>query len=364
MAFGLPVHAALIYDNIFSNVAGAASMHFRMASFFLISGFFTSMVAARSSTCGLILRRARILLIPFLTMVFLVQPVTFYLVHLNHKTYISFLEFTITKYEFSKLPAHMAHLWFLPVLFIFVLLTPAMRGVLRLAPLARLTDTLATWRGDILIVAFALASGVAAPLLHKAAGVAPLLLNGKLDWTASEMMRYLPFFAVGVALNMNRSLLDRFHKISLPALVIGAVFALGWADPLMTAARISPTGAEEISRAVLTAAIVPALLCVFKSLFTRHNRTVSALTNAIYSVYLFHYPTLFAMALLLKPWLGDGVAAFFANIALTFVAAFLLHHLVIARVPLLRLMFNGRPLREPRGGAAAPAVAPIARDAG
>ena len=123
------------------------------------------------------------------------------------------------------------------------------------------------------------------------------------------------------------------------------------------AARIHPNSAEEISRAVLTAAIVPALLSISRSLFTRHNRAVSALTNAIYSVYLFHYPILFAMALLIAPYLGDGVAAFFANITLTFAAAFLLHHFVIARAPLLRLLFNGRPIREPRAAAAAAAVA-------
>jgi len=357
MVFGIPVHAALIYQNVFTHAAGYASMHFRMATFFLISGFFVSMVASRSSMRSTIMRRAKLLLIPFMAMLILVQPITFFIIRTHDDGAISFFDFIVQDYDIRKIEQNSAHLWFLPVLFIFVSLTSVLRGVLRQPPVRRLSDALAAWPKDVLIVAFALATGLATPLLLKAAGVAPLLLNGKFYWMATEMMRYLPFFAVGVALDMNRNLLDRFHTISLPALAIGAAFALGWVDPLMAAARIHPNSAEEISRAVLTAAIVPALLSISRSLFTRHNRAVSALTNAIYSVYLFHYPILFAMALLIAPYLGDGVAAFFANITLTFAAAFLLHHFVIARAPLLRLLFNGRPIREPRAAAAAAAVA-------
>lgn len=356
MVFGIPVHAALIYSNVFTNAAGLASMHFRMATFFLISGFFVSMVASRSSMRSTIMRRAKLLLIPFMAMLILVQPITFFLIRTHESGAISFIDFFIHEYHFQDIQDHLGYLWFLPALFTFVLLTPALRGPLRQPPVRRLADAMAGWPKDFVILAFMLATALATPVFLKAAGVAPLLFNGEFHWLARQMARYLPFFAVGVALDMNRGLLESLHRISIPALAIGAAFGLGWADPLMAAAGISPNGAELIARTVLTAAIVPALLSISRSLFTRHNRAVSALTNAIYSIYLFHYPILFAMALLIAPYLGDGLAAFFTNITLTFAAAFLLHHFVIARAPLLRLLFNGRPMREPRAAAAAAAV--------
>lgn len=78
MVFGIPVHANLIYDNVLAHGAGIASMHFRMASFFLISGFFVSMVASRSSVRSMIMRRAKPLLIPFMVMFIFVQPITLF----------------------------------------------------------------------------------------------------------------------------------------------------------------------------------------------------------------------------------------------------------------------------------------------
>jgi hypothetical protein len=60
-------------------------------------------------------------------------------------------------------------------------------------------------------------------------------------------------------------------------------------------------------------------------------------------VYLFHYLALFAAALLLAPVFKSNAALYFACVALAFSATFALHWLVIARVPILRLLFNGQP---------------------
>jgi len=42
--------------------------------------------------------------------------------------------------------------------------------------------------------------------------------------------------------------------------------------------------------------------------------------------------------------LKSDAALYFGCVALAFSATFALHRLVIARVPLLRLLFNGRPM--------------------
>jgi hypothetical protein len=58
---------------------------------------------------------------------------------------------------------------------------------------------------------------------------------------------------------------------------------------------------------------------------------------------------------LLVPVLGNGAALYFTTVALTFLTTFALHQLVIARVPLLRLLFNGRRIRR-AGAAGSPAA--------
>ena len=101
---------------------------------------------------------------------------------------------------------------------------------------------------------------------------------------------------------------------------------------------------EVFTRAALTLPVVSALLWICRALFSGPSRTVGALTDSIYTVYLFHYLALFAAALLLAPVLKSDAALYFACVALAFSATFALHWLVVARVPILRLLFNGRPM--------------------
>lgn len=350
MLFGIFVHANLLDQNGMFPLVGLASIHFRMATFLLVSGYLVAHSASRTSNGAMLARRTLALMLPFAVMLLLVNPLTSYLVLVWNEG----LEVSLQGFLAESWPQkEFLHLWFLPVLWAYVLLLPAMRGVFGLTPVRRLAAVIARWHPDVFIVVLALTVAVAVVALRSLyPSVLRPLFGGNLEWTLRELLRYLPFFTLGVALQSSPSLFDRFHRISLPALALGAVcaFAAQWLEP-----GLSLTGQTAVwlfAWATLTLPIVASLLWLCRRLFAAPSPVMSALTRSIYTVYLFHYITLFACALLLAPVLGRGAYLYFATVVLTVAATFALDRLVIARVPVLSLLFNGR-LPETRQGAGA-----------
>ena len=346
MLFGLFVHANMLHGGDFIPLVGLTSIYFRMATFFLISGYLAAHVAGRTSNRAMLSGRTLSLLLPFAVMLVLVAPLTSYLVILwNEGPGLSFPEFLAERWTSLTF----LHLWFLPVLWIYVLLVPAMRWALDLAPLRRGAAAMARWHPDVLIIVLALAAGGMAVALR---GIYPMVLrpifDDRFEWIFREMLRYLPFFALGVALQASQPLFWRFHRASLPALALGAAFALAAGRLEAGLSPIGQTALWLFVWASLTLPIVAMLLWIAQQLFAAPNPIVVALTGSIYTVYLFHYIAIYAFALLLVPVLGNGAALYFTTVALTFLTTFALHQLVIARVPLLRLLFNGRRIRRAR----------------
>jgi len=80
MLFGLLVHANMLHGGDFIPLVGLTSIYFRMATFFLISGYLAAHVAAQTSNRAMLSGRTLSLLLPFAVMLVLVAPLTSYLV--------------------------------------------------------------------------------------------------------------------------------------------------------------------------------------------------------------------------------------------------------------------------------------------
>ena len=214
-----------------------------------------------------------------------------------------------------------------------------------LAPaLRRLARDAVRWRPDLLIGALTVAAGFATVALQGLFRPAIALLGWRFDWLIFETLRYLPFFALGVALQITPALFARFHHVSLPVLALAAVLAFAAGGLAAEISRAAQAGLELFVREALTLPVVAGLLWAFRRFFSAPSRPVEVLTGSIYTVYLFHYLALYAFALLLAPVLKSDAALYFACVALAFSATFALHRLVVSRVPFLRLLFNGRPI--------------------
>ncbi|MFN7398974.1 MAG: acyltransferase family protein, partial [Sandaracinobacter sp.] len=126
MLFGLLLHGATIGSNPLFDAVKLTSEHFRMATFFLISGFFTAMVCSRSDLRAYLVNRGRLILVPFVAGVLLLNPVTNWLIQLYHDGGESLVDYIDGGWRLP-LPGptvwHL-HLWFLISLFVYAVLTP------------------------------------------------------------------------------------------------------------------------------------------------------------------------------------------------------------------------------------------------
>jgi glucan biosynthesis protein C len=91
-------------------------------------------------------------------------------------------------------------------------------------------------------------------------------------------------------------------------------------------------------------------LVAFRALLDRPSRLVAGLADAAYTIYLFHHLAVIVLAWWLRSQdLGIWVK-FPLLIGVTFALTLALHLLVMRRVPLVRLLFNGyRPGGRPAG---------------
>ena len=360
MFFGVLVHGATIEyrpDPLFDTVR-VASDHFRMATFFVISGYFTAFVCQRMTPGAYLRNRALLLLLPLLSALLLINPLANWLIYSWHNDPVSLQDYILG--GAWKRPAwgngvwHL-QLWFLFALIFYALFTPLivriaqsgawqalMQGWSRLAPAVRLG-------------AVALAMGVlilACRGLHDAA-LYRLFAGTRLSWVFNATMNYLPWFLLGVFAFMDKRLFGALHRLSLAGLVLAA---LAYAAILMTADAL-PHVLERVaywmSRTAFTFFLITALFNLFSRVFTRPSRALGFAVDSAFSFYLFHFLIIYVLANLLGGHVEDLHLLYAIILLLAPPLTLAIHGLLIARVPLLRLMFNGKPIIR---RAAAPAV--------
>ena len=106
---------------------------------------------------------------------------------------------------------------------------------------------------------------------------------------------------------------------------------------------------------------VAVVLQLFYSLIRRESRTVSTLSDASYSIYLFHHFIMVVLVLVLLPLPLGALPKFVVSSIIAFGIAAMLHLVFVRRIPLLRLLFNGKRVAPRRTRGAGAATARIAR---
>jgi glucan biosynthesis protein C len=346
MVFGIFLHANTLFEPYLFPIVSDVSRVFRMPMFFAVSGFFVALVTDRTSYGAMLGKRSVSLLVPFFSALILLNPITNYLIHIYHNPWMSLAEYFSGGW---RLPAQgpgvwLLHLWFLVSLWVYVVISPVLRFLFGTAPARRLLEIMAGWRADVLIVTAALfvAGAVTGLRVVYVVTLDPFVEGTRYAWILRATLQNLPYFALGLVLYASPALFERFHRVSWPALALGLGMVLlagrygaGLPPALETVISI-------FARVTLTVANIAALLWIFRVLFPRANAGVAALVGSIYTVYLFHFLVIYIWGLLLRGVISSDPALYFVVVVLTFATTFALHHWVIERVPVLRLMFNGR----------------------
>ena len=347
MMMGVAVHTATLGDSPVFDGATLASGLFRMEAFMVVSGFLSLMMLRRYGAAITARRRLVAIGLPFAATLLLVNPLVLWLVYRFHNAPIGFAELfrRIGDWPAAAGPVHWhLQLWFLVPLLAYIPVLPVLGRAVDwahrlLAPRTpgpgRLADAGLFAACCAAVAAACLASRVAYEVVESA-------LPGWTRFPARETLYYLPFYALGLATFASPRLLATFRAFRPIQLALAAAAAWGAAEVFDDLPKPAAEAALLAAKAWLGVALVGLLLWSFALLFAGGGRVGRYLSDAAYSVYLFHFLAIYLLASALWDVLPAGEPRFVVVALLAFAATLAVHQFVILRVPVLRLLFNGR----------------------
>lgn len=372
MLLGIPYHVALAYQigngtgqawivNAHEGATGLASfahfIHlFRMPAFFLVAGYFAAMLLSRRSPVQWLSGRFERLGIPFLACLLLLNPLLNLACELSNFTFVPALK-SLLNNSASSGGYWIRHLWFLVVLLYYC---TAAALIVRWAPSLR-TAMLSSRRDGwivrhfvpsalVLAVAVGLWEAISIELFYKA-GLAT-------NWPQQilrldETLQYAPWFLIGCLLARAPRLRERLYRFSAP---IAVVALLSSAAALIFRSDMGPmTGRFVDSIAALTAAQLLIALC--RRFARRAHPMTDRLVDASFAIYLVHVPIIVWLVLFALPFDIPVMVKAGLVTAVAFPLSWLAAALIL-RVPMLRLLFDGR--RSAKAGAGV--LTPPSRD--
>ena len=331
MLLGIPFHASLAFagghwlvmsgnsDPLLAAIPPILS-DFRMPGFFLIAGFFAALLLERRPRGAWLKNRAERLGLPLLFGLATIVPLQAAIIRAAPAGIV----------DRAAAADPLSHLWFLPTLLLLCLLLAAAW------PLVVRAKAIPAPRVIILALALAcyeLGLFVFEHLIHTDLRFAA----GFLDLDA--LAKFLPFFAIGVALRRSPVLWERFARFDPVVTGIGLVaLALHvwlWDDPSRVGIACDILF-DGLSSVCLTQTILALLLRVVRE----RSETIDRLVDASFTIYLLHHPVVVALAIASIAWQLPALVAWplicVVALALPYAA-----HRVLRRSPLARWLVNG-----------------------
>lgn len=316
---------------------------FRMPAFFVVAGYFCLLTLQRYGENGFLMRRLQRIGIPLLATALLVNTVMNYLSWQNFQ-HVGFFAY-ITDPAYVRDGVWVGHLWFLNNLLIYFFAAWLVAKLVRLAwPAAALRALLRTvdgWAEQpvrllLLVVALPLTTMV---LVRPAWRLEDGYLGHFIEPTS--LVTYLPFFLFGMLMYRSRPLLETLAD---------ARFWLGSLTLAIGAAVLPVAGARDylFEFATLAYAWGMAGLCLalFRQLFDRPSPFFRYFADASYTIYLLHQLVVVALGLVLERVQLNLFVKYALVVVATFAITAAAHHFLVLRIGVLRLLFNGKSLRD------------------
>ncbi|SHF22937.1 Acyltransferase family protein [Microbulbifer donghaiensis] len=339
MFLGVLVHSSYAdYGTESLDIIRFISDSFRMACFFVISGYFSAMIYEKQGTVNFYANRMPLLLIPALFCTTLLVPITNHWMHLYFSNYDSSALF---------ISGWMGHTWFLYVLLLYTLVTPIIVIGLRMV-----SDTQGQGpSGNILLatlfILIVFGSIASLKILHKFGHLLPLYET--FDLLLSATFIYLPYFVLGIYMRLNYHLFNFAHKYRnfwLPLAIGLIIYRYSLADLQLTN-TVQHIFAMSVDY-VTAIAISFALFSLTSHYLKKPNSTIRLLSDSSYTVYILHFIVIAAVLLFTqKIHLPISIRFSAAAVIATF-AGVLIHILLVRRYWIIKLILNGRkPLQWP-----------------
>lgn len=350
MSLGVVLHSARIYvpnspwlvaEPVTAPIFGLIvdSIHaFRMPAFFFISGFFCAMTLERYGASRFLRQRLPRIILPLMTVAVVINiPQVNWLVAEGQIPAPSLRSWV-------NGGAWTLHLWFLFNLALYFMIAAAVGS--RALRAIRLGSDWLDRRGiapEGVGGAAALVAGATALFLL----IVPLALLGIMYerlfifGPMFGLIRYSCTFLIGFAAMSDPRLASAWARfgwlVALPAL------ALTWGAAYLP----GPVGelAHHVALLMRDLAFTWLTLLFFRKVASTPSATWRYMSDASYSIYLLHHPIVIVLGVLL---IGAPLAigAKFGLICIaSFTLSLAIHHFIVRRVPLVRLLLNGKPLR-------------------
>jgi glucan biosynthesis protein C len=339
MMLGVIIHSADIYSTngewlfqdsqsseVFDVIINLIHV-FRMPVFFWISGYFCALTFTRNGADGLLRKRVPRLVIPLLT--------TWVSLNLMQALLVSSLtgQSAITTI-LEGIPLY--HLWFLIDLIIFVF--GAALVLPRLKYLEILTKRIETLPIMLMFPALALFSLVIS-LSGRSTGIA---YESIFSLTSIfRLVTYVPYFIGGIFMFGRPELKATFLKV--PAVCILVTLPLAsYFDNYTHGNTFAISELALLGKVLMIWLSIAGVLRLFQDLVQRGSRITYFLSDAAYTVYLFHHILVVTVGIMLLNFEMNLWLKFLIVSSSSLFGSALIHTTLIRRYLTLRLLFNGK----------------------
>ncbi len=356
MVLGVFYHSALVYagsepwgwiiqDSESAPLFGAwaaISNSFRIPAFFILSGFFALLTLRRYGAGRFARQRLQRLFLPLIFTALLFNSAeAIYLAWFRGLS----LEAHLNSPGYIKDGAWVRHLWFLNHLIIYFSLMALADRLGLISGLDALVEALKPLRrrlsGALYLLLLPLSALAISSLYLLAPGSFERILEA---FSPFLLLWFLPFFLFGIWLYADPELMEEFSRFHPWILLL---------LPLLILVRLYLPGPKEAGGMLLAALILylnslstwlgcQLVFALSRRLFQARSRFFRALSEASYSIYLFHHLGVVVGASLLLPLEISCYWKYLILVSGVSLYALLLHQLLILKVPLLHLIFNGR----------------------
>lgn len=347
MMLGVVLHSAQIYNPKQSWIILSDSNHwffqylvtiiteFRMPAFFIVSGYFCLLTIQKYKVKKFLSLRIKRLVIPFIATALTLNSIQAYVLD-----YTGWQRFELASYLLNG--DYVGHLWFLVnlvIYFLFAALVAMFMGPIfsRLSPFIKR----ALKHTPVLILILLLPiTNIVILSLNKIGFPLYTTYFGVVD--VASILMYSPFFILGTLLALDYKIIERVCKTSPLALFIFIIV-------VNTVSLNIPASESNLLKVAVNyfeylSIWLSAIFCfsVFYKYLNKKTNLFLRLSDASYTVYLFHHVLVIIIGLLLMALNVNIFISFIILITSVTVITLIVHNKLVLKFKILSWLYNGK----------------------
>lgn len=315
---------------------------FRMPIFFVMAGFFASLLYYERGAVKMMKNRASRIVIPFLVFLFILAPIVLFSLYYSTALIAGSedaFSFAISKFSSLEdlIPASTFHLWFLYYLIFITILSFFLAKIFqRLTKVSLFIKKV--FHGIIKrpigrILWFALFIFILLVLNWDLSGPTPL----SFEINVEALLFYSFFYLLGWMLYKTKDVLESFLKYDWLLVVLAFI--------IFSTEFLFYDEIDDIVKGVMSAFVISMFIFGITGLFIRyfsnHSAKMRYVSDASYWVYLIHIPFTIIIPGLIAGWELPGEIKFLITLSISTIICFITYHYLV-RSTFVGKFLNGR----------------------